>query len=136
MSEIPAYSANDFRDALKRLMPGYSWVVHKTPKGCTYLDATGTRSSGFNRLSTLYVIRRERDGKVTFEAKSSGYGTRAQWLHTHTDGTLARALRGLQDHYEYVSRTYLSHAKSLEIGRRLDACAHPSLPTPDMGKVA
>lgn len=113
-------SANEFRAALVKLMPGYSWTVHKTPKGFTYLSATGIQSSGFNRLSTLSVIRREKNGEVSFEAKSAGYGKRAKWLHTHTDDTLARALRGLQDHYEGVSNTYRSHAASLAKGRKAD----------------
>lgn len=111
-------SPKDFRAELTKIMPGYSWTVHKTPKGMTYLEATGTQSSGFNRLSTLVVIRRDKDGDVSFEAKSAGYGLRAKWLHTHTDGTLARALRGLQDHYEAVSNTYRSHAAALSKGRK------------------
>ncbi|PSS62492.1 hypothetical protein C6558_21070 [Ensifer sp. NM-2] len=111
-------NANEFRAELLKIMPGYSWTVHKTPKGMTYLKATGIQSSGSNRLSTLSVIRRERDGQVSYEAKSAGYGLRAKWLHTTTDGTLARALRGLQDHYEYTANTYRSHASALKIGRQ------------------
>lgn len=126
MSETSTYSANDFREALKKIMPGYLWTVHKVPKGMTYLDATGTQSSGFNRLSTLYVIRRERDGVITFEAKSSGYGTKAKWLHTHTDGSLARALRGLQDHYEYMANLYRGHAMDLKSARLPNAESTPS----------
>jgi len=124
----------DFRAELTKIMPGYAWTVHKNPKcfdklDLSYLEATGTQSSGFNRLSTLYVIRREKGGVVSFEAKSSGYGLRAKWLHTHTDGTLARALRGLQDHYEMVSNTYRGHAESLRIGR-ISAAPEPSFQRP------
>jgi Ca2+-dependent lipid-binding protein len=107
----------DFRAELTKIMPGYAWTVHKTSSE-TYLKATGTQSSGFNRLSTLCVVRTERDGVASYEAKSAGYGLRARWLHTHVDGTLARALRGLQDHYEAVSNTYRSHAASLVTGRK------------------
>ncbi|RVQ09818.1 hypothetical protein [Sinorhizobium meliloti] len=114
---------NEFRAELVKIMPGYSWTVHKTPKGMTYLSATGIQSSGSNRLSTLSVVRRERDGTVSYEAKSAGYGTRARWLHTNTDGTLARALRGLQDHYEAVANTYRSHASALKTGRQLEGGA-------------
>lgn len=117
-------NTNEFRAELLKIMPGYNWTVHKPSKYLSageYLDATGTQSSGFNRLSTLSVIRREKDGAVTYEAKSAGYGTRARWLHTHKDGTLARALRGLQDHYEAVSNTYRSHAASLAKGRKPEA---------------
>lgn len=119
-------NANEFREALNKIMPGYNWTVHKPSKYMSageYLEATGTQSSGFNRLSTLSVVRREKDGVATFVAKSAGYGTRARWLHTHTDGTLARALRGLQDHYESVSNTYRSHAAALANGRKTDEVA-------------
>ena len=43
--------------------------------------------------------------------------TRAPWLHENTDGTLARALRGLQDHYEGTAATYRSHAEAMKLGR-------------------
>ena len=42
----------------------------------------------------------------------------ARWLHTHKDGTLARALRGLQDYYEAVASTHYSHAGALKHGRK------------------
>jgi len=112
-------NAKEFRDALIKIMPGYDWTVHKTPKGFTYLSATGIQSSGFNRLSTVSIVRRDKDGVVTFEAKSAGFGTRAKWLHTHIDGTLARALRGLQDHYEHMANTYGGHARALQNARKL-----------------
>jgi len=116
-------NAKEFREALTKIMPGYDWTVHKTPKsfasiGLGYLEATGIQSSGFNRLSTLSVARREKDGVVTFEAKSAGYGTRAKWLHVYTDTTLARALRGLQDYYEYMANTYGGHARALQNARK------------------
>lgn len=116
-------NSNEFRAELVKIMPGYSWTVHKQPK---YRDipqdqwplvATGIQSSGSNRLSTLEVARRERGGEVTYTARSSGYGTRARWLHEYTDGTLARALRGLQNHYEAMASTYRSHAGRLRVGR-------------------
>lgn len=109
-------NANEFRKELVKIMPGYDWTVHKT-KVDGYLEATGTQSSGFNRLSTLSVERRERDGKARYTAKSAGFGLRARWLHTNEDGTLARALRGLQDHYEATANTYRSHAEYLKAGR-------------------
>lgn len=90
----------EFRAELMKVMPGYSWTVHKSSSE-TYLNATGTQSSGFNRLSTLCVTRTAHNGVVKYEAKSSGFGLRARWLHNNTDGTLARSLRGLQDHYEH-----------------------------------
>lgn len=121
-------NANDFRAELVKIMPGYSWTVHsnrtnkwmreKFPEHPAVLTATGIQSSGSNRLSTLKVERRECGSKVEYTARSSGYGTRAPWLHEHTDGTLARALRGLQDHYEAMASNYSTHAGSLRVGRK------------------
>lgn len=99
-------------------LPGYDWTVHQT-KADEYLSATGTQSSGFNRLSTLSVSRRERDENIRYEAKSAGFGLHARWLHTNEGGTLARALRGLQDHYESTANTYRGHAEALKLGRVL-----------------
>lgn len=109
-------NTNEFRKELEKLMPGYAWTVHR-PTNSACLKATGTQSRGFNRLSTLRVERREQDGNIRYEAKSAGYGLRAKWLHQHNDGTLARALRGLQDHYEAAANTYRSHAENLKAGR-------------------
>lgn len=109
-------NANEFRKELVKIMPGYDWTVHRTKATC-YLKATGIQSSGSNRLSTLSVVRREQNEKVRYEAKSAGFGLRAQWLHANEDGTLARALRGLQDHYEATANTYRSHAEYLKAGR-------------------
>lgn len=113
-------NANEFRKELVKIMPGYEWTVHQT-KAAGYLEATGTQSSGFNRLSTLSVSRREQDGEIRYEAKSAGFGLRAKWLHTASDGSLARALRGLQTHYEAKSNTYRSHAEDLKAGRAIQA---------------
>jgi len=110
----------EFRKELLKIMPGYSWTVHRPSKFIkTYLLATGIQASGFNRLSTLQIIRREKsDGTVEYEAKSSGYGRRAPWLSVYTGRTLARALRGLQDYYEAMSNEYRSHARALEFARK------------------
>ena len=112
-------NSKEFRAELAKIMPGYEWTVHRpVSKTSTTLVATGTQHSGSNRLSTLEVERRERDdGSVTYTARSAGYGLRARWLHTNTDGTLARALRGLQEHYERTAATYRSHAAALQTGR-------------------
>jgi hypothetical protein len=115
--EIPAYGSKEFRAELLKIMPGYKWTVHGS-RNDAVLRATGIQSSGFNRLSTLEVKRiAVGDMKPVYEARSAGYGMRARWLHTHSDGTLARALRGLQDHYEWHSNNFRSHAASLKIGR-------------------
>lgn len=109
----------DFRKELIKIMPGYSWTIHRPSKVVKgYLSATGIQSSGFNRLSTLRVNRREKQGGfIEYEAKSSGYGLRAPWLSIYTDKTLARALRGLQNYYATMSQTYAGHASALEFAR-------------------
>lgn len=120
----PAKSANPeisaqtklFRQELEKAMPGYQWTVHNS-RTEGRLEATGAQSKGFNRLSTLSVVRTEHRGTVWYVAKSSGYGLRAPWLHEHGDGTLARALRGLQTHYEDMAQKYRIHASDLEQAR-------------------
>ena len=114
----------EFRAELLKIMPGYSWTVHKT-KTDTHLKATGTQSSGFNRLSTLMIFRTEKGGDVEYKAMSAGFGLRSVWLHTHEAGTLARALRGLQDHYEWKAGQYRGHAESLRVGRKPPPDASP-----------
>jgi hypothetical protein len=113
-------NGNAFRAELVKIMPGYSWTVHRHPKDAVRMTATGIQSSGFNRLSTLRVTRSEVGGQVWYTAKSAGHGLRAKWLHENGDGTLARALRGLQEHYERAASTYHSHAARLREARRKD----------------
>ena len=114
-----SFDQSSFRKDLAKIMPGYDWIVHRPlAKVATYLEATGTKSSGFNRLSTLSVTRRDRgNGLVEYEVKSAGFGTRAPWLHTHCDVTLASALRGLQRHYEMKAALYQGHASALQSAR-------------------
>ncbi|MGB3833776.1 MAG: hypothetical protein WA975_18145 [Mesorhizobium sp.] len=108
----------EFRAELVKIMPGYSWTVHRSSNDA-YMEATGITTSGFNRLSTLRIVRaEENDGSPVYEAKSAGFGTRAPWLHTNADGTLARALRGLQQHYQMMAATYAGHARALENARQ------------------
>ena len=81
------------------------------------MTATGIQSAGFNRLSTARIVRWEKNGEIGYEVKSAGFGKSAPWLSEYTDRTLARALRGLQDHYEAVARLYGSHAYALNGAR-------------------
>ena len=105
----------EFRKELTKIMPGYNWTVHQS-KNHEYMEATGTQSSGFNRISTLRVTRREH-ASVRYEVKSAGYGLRAEWLYSTEDGTLARALRNLQNYYEHMANNYNAQAAALKIGR-------------------
>lgn len=109
-------NANKFREELVKIMPGYNWTIHQS-RVPGYLSATGTQSSGFNRLSTLSVTRREQEGTARYEAKSAGFGLRAKWLHAFEGGTLASALRGLQAYYESMANTYRAHAEHIKVGR-------------------
>ncbi len=109
---------SEFRAELLKLMPGYSWTVHKGKDSDAVFIATGIQSSGSNRLSTLRVERREDDRGISYQARSAGYGTRSPWLHTASDGSLARALRALQEHYESNARKYSAHASDLQVGRK------------------
>jgi len=113
-------NSNKFRKELIKIMPGYKWTVHRNNFGSyDYLDATGIQTAGFNRLSTVYVVRRRKDADVTYGVKSSGFGLNSPWLSKYTDSTLAQALRGLQDHYESMAKTYSSHAAYLQGARKL-----------------
>src|SRR5574343_311388 len=119
VAEMKPYTTNDFRKELLKVMPGYKWTVHREfNMGSVYMTALGIQTSGFNRLSTLEVVRREKDGATNYTVRSSGYGVKAPWLGEYVYSTLARALRGLQNHYERMGREYLSHASRLENGRK------------------
>lgn len=113
-------TATEFRKELAKIMPGYKWTVHKSSCPDKYLSATGTQSSGSNRLSTLHVERREAyagSGHPRYEAKSAGYGTKSPWMHTASGRTLAQALRSLQDHYEKQAASFNRLASDLRTGR-------------------
>lgn len=110
----------DFRKELVKIMPGYKWTIHASRSPERFLVATGTQSSGSNRLSTLQVERRDNyagSGKPRYEAKSSGYGRRSPWMHVASGQTLAQALRNLQDHYKAMASTYHCLAGDLQVGR-------------------
>ncbi|WP_414832154.1 hypothetical protein [Afifella sp. YEN Y35] len=109
----------DFRKELMAIMPGYRWTVHKGGSPAR-MAATGIQSSGFNRLSTLRVVRTEKDGRVWYETASSDYGARSGWEERYGDLTLARALRGLQHHYEMMQVKFGRLATSLQRGRKPD----------------
>lgn len=113
-------NASEFRKELIKIMPGYKWTVHK-PHSEHLLSATGVKSSGFNRLSTLVVECRGNypvEGAAWYLVKSAGFGLRARFLAKNEDATLARALRGLQNHYRAMANTYRSHADALEAARK------------------
>jgi len=111
---------SEFRKELVKIMPGYDWTVHKSSNPEMHLSATGIQSSGFNRLSTLSVVRRDilSSGGVQYEVKSAGFGTKSPWLAERGGRTLAQALRALQAHYENMAQTYRGHANDLQNARK------------------
>ena len=114
-------NSTEFRKELIKIMPGYTWTVHRSniyTKTYNTLTATGIQTAGFNRLSTARIVCWEKDGEIGYEVKSAGFGKSAPWLSEYTDRTLARALRGLQDHYEAMAQKYNNHAYDLERARK------------------
>ena len=116
------FTSAQFRSELENVLPGYKWTVHRPAFGATFADftrmvATGIQSSGFNRLSTIWITRTERYGAVEYNVRSRGFGTKTPWLSDYTDGTLRRALRGLQNFYEAMAYKYTSHADAIRCGR-------------------
>ena len=110
--------STEFRKELRKIMPGYKWTVHRVKyNNPNILHATGIQSSGFNRMSTLYIKRRFSGRSAEYSAMSSGYGRRDAIKGMFNAPTLARALRGLQQQYEKKSLNYKGLAKDLENGR-------------------
>lgn len=114
-------NANEFRQELVLFMPGYRWTVHRSTSP-RVMRATGVMVSGFSRLSTLEVERRENyagSGFSGYTVRSAGFGRKAPFLAENRDITLSRALRGLLDHYQKTADTYQAHAQALDSGRRI-----------------
>ena len=113
-------NSSEFRKELLKVMPGYSWTVHRSNLfiKTNHISATGIQTAGFNRLSTLSVTRRKKEDEIEYDVKSSGFGKQAPWLSEYTAPTLARALRGLQSHYEVMANKYSNHASALEYARK------------------
>lgn len=118
MKEINA-KRKAFREELTKIMPGYKWTVHKgaARPDWIYCSATGIKSAGLTRMSTLRVERTERGYRVEYRAKSSGYGVQSPWLHSTTAPTLARVLRQLQDWYMRQAGIYTDAAEHLKQAR-------------------
>jgi len=113
--------STDFRKELHKIMPGYKWTISRDEfilqNRHSRFEATGIQSAGFSRISTLKVIYTELEYGEEYEVKSSGFGKNSGWLHSCKNGTLKRALRDLQNHYDTWARAYKSHAEALQAGR-------------------
>ena len=118
-------NANEFRQELVQVMPGYRWTVHEaTPAGIK--RATGTTvvvsSNGIVLFTpTLEVERRENYAASGRPLYSVRFALRADapFLAASESGTLPEALRGLLDHYQKTAATYQAHAQALDSGRRV-----------------
>jgi len=118
MDKKPKMDACKFRKELIKVMPGYTWTVHKSSAPEIYLTATGVQSSGFNRLSTVSVTWRAHPTTIPwYEVKSSGFGLKSPWLAEKGGKTLAQAFRALQNHYEHMAQTYACQARNLQAAR-------------------
>ena len=105
---------NKFRDALKKLMPGFAWTVHKQLDPDAPLVATGIQVAGFNRTATVQVTLRG----GTYSVKSAGFGAKSPWKGEASGPTLANAFRSLQTHYERSAQSYAALAAALQDGRK------------------
>ncbi|TKD50563.1 hypothetical protein [Sphingomonas baiyangensis] len=112
-----SFTADTFRAELTKAMPGYQWTVHRAPKDAVQLRATGIKTSGFNRISTLCVDRTTARGFPWYSARCAGFGTRAPFLGEYSDGTLLRTLSGLQRYFEQKANTYAAHARQIKSAR-------------------
>lgn len=105
---------NQFRDALKKLMPGFSWTVHKQTHPDDPMVATGTQASGSNRTATVRVSLVNK----FFVVKSAGYGAKSPWGGQASGTTLAQAFRELQKHYERSAQSYAALAATPQDARK------------------
>lgn len=116
-------NTNEFRAELTKIMPGYKWTVKKPYNKCQeWCSAIGVQSAGFNRMSTLEVIRRvatQRDGSpmINYDAELFGYGMRGPARASAGNVTLARTLRNLQEQCEAMRNAYGACACALQKGR-------------------
>ena len=117
LKQVKLPTPAELRKSLIKILPGYKWTVHKSSSPDGYLRATGIQTAGFNRLSTLSIEVRFKKGELEYEAKSAGFGLRAPWLSSATDGTLTRAVRALQSYYEGQEAKYGQHAANIRHAR-------------------
>jgi hypothetical protein len=116
-------NSNDFRKDLQKEMPGYKWTVRR-PRSDWFLMALGIQTSGYNRMSTLLVERRALSGDAAeYTVRYSGFGAKAPWIGQATEVTLVRALRELQQRFEWERNKY--HAAAVTLA---DAREHKGYP--------
>lgn len=111
------FTAANFRDELKKLLPGYAWKVHRSDADLIF-TADGTLSSGFNRLSTIAAHVRCDETSRWYEVSGYGSGTRGPILGHGCGRTLAQAVRLLQDGYKWKAANFAALAHQIEGARK------------------
>ena len=106
-------NTTEFRKEIVKIMPGYKWTVAKpcqlktdAARGFSHMTATGIQSAGFNRVSTLLIVRHEEDGTIEYEAKIAGYGSKMAELVAHAQMYDAIAIS--DDTVKYVASDAVS----------------------------
>lgn len=118
MKEPKPLSNADFRKELKNILPCYRWTIHLT-NSARVISATGIKSSGFNRLSTIEVLRRNEG--PWYEVAGYGHGTQGKVMGRSCGASLAKAIRGLQDHYASMTGKYDSLERQMAEARKQEA---------------
>ena len=114
MKKEEPFTTTDFRNELKKNMPGFKWTVHKQRISKEFFEATGIQSAGLNRIGTMEVERL----RGVYGVKVSGHGTKVPWISTATGRTLMQALRGVQDNCEWHARNFASVATMIKNARK------------------
>lgn len=119
MSAATQSAEKDFRDEVRKLLPGYRWVIRRRSSLAVHLEAVGAMSSGSNRLSTLTITRLDAtDGPIYSAASSRGRVNARDEFRATRYRTLPQAVRALQSHYEYMAQHYAALADHIATGRQ------------------
>ena len=106
-----------FREALKKLLPGYKWTVERLRYPDQKIwNAEGKQSSGYNRTSTINVTL-ETD-KPKYKAKYYDFGLRGPSIESSDGPTLAQCIRNLQASCEHNASKYRAAAECINAARK------------------
>lgn len=114
-AKTKAFGPAEFRKELNKLLPGFKWSVERRSPESRCMVANGIQSSGFNRTATMQVERERESG--WYKVRASGYGKNVPWLGDGYGGTLARAVRLLQDECERRASMYGTMGNTIQDAR-------------------